>query len=207
MPHTLYTGEYMERYNLAFLTKKIYDSNLTFFTAKTLRDILGIEKESSLFKLIARLTTQGVIAPIERNKYLLANKKPDSFALANFLYQPSYISCESALNFFGILSQFPYETVSVTLRKTAKKIVDGTTYSFLHIKKELFWGYEKQNHVLLANPEKAIVDQLYFAAKGLRSFNDNEYDLSRIDKKKLKSYVQSYPLTRQFQAVLTRFNL
>jgi predicted transcriptional regulator of viral defense system len=104
----------MERYNLVAITKRIYDSRLSFFTIKTLKDILEVRKESSLFPVIKNLLRAGILVKIERDKYLLKGAKVHDFALANFIYRPSYISFESALNFYGILSQFPYEVTSIT---------------------------------------------------------------------------------------------
>ena len=42
----------------------------------------------------------------------------NDFLLANFLYQPSYISLESALSFFGIVTGFAYQITSLTTKKT-----------------------------------------------------------------------------------------
>ena len=39
----------METYNLSAITKNIYNSGLTLFTVKTLRDILESHKESTTF--------------------------------------------------------------------------------------------------------------------------------------------------------------
>ena len=107
----------MVTYNLAGITKKIYQSNFSFFSLKTLKDILEIGKEAVLFSVIKKLIKTGVLIKIEKDKYLLEGVKISDFALANFLYQPSYVSFESALNFYGILSQFPYEISSATARK------------------------------------------------------------------------------------------
>lgn len=191
----------METYNLALVTKKIYDSGLTLFTLKTLRDILEIKKESTNFSVISRLITNQVLLKIEKDKYILQNAKLHDFTLANFIYQPSYVSFESALNFYGILSQFPYEITSSTSKKTKQKIINDKIFSYTHIKKDLFWGYEKLKDFLIAVPEKAFLDQLYLAAKGLKTVNLDEYDFSFINLKKFKSYLVKYPATKQFSSI------
>lgn len=180
----------MERYNLALMTKRIYDSGLKVFTLDTLRVILAIEKESSAFGVIKRLAINGVLEKIERNKYLLAGAEIHDFALANFLYSPSYISFESALNFHGVLSQFPYEITSVSSRKTVKKNIAGKLFSYARLQKSLFWGYEKKNGFLIASSEKALFDQAYLSAKGLKTLSWDEYDLTLVNQKKLKSYLK-----------------
>jgi len=190
----------MERYNLAVITKMIYDSNFVFFTLKTLRDILEIKKEGTLFYVIKKLLWAEILIKIEKDKYLLKGAKINDFVLANFIYQPSYISFESALNFYGILSQFPYEISSVTTKKTVRKIFQNKVFVYTHIKKELFWGYEKKENFVIAFPEKALLDQLYLATKGYRNINLDEYDLSRMHISKLKEYLNKYPKTRQFKS-------
>jgi len=192
----------MERYNLASITKKVYDSGVSFFTLKTLRDILEISKESTLFSIVKKLIKAKVLLKIEKDKYLLKGREVSDFALANFIYQPSYVSFESALNFYGILSQFPYEISSATARKSVKKVFQDKIFVYTHIKKELFWGYEKKENFLIALPEKALLDQVYLMSKGYKSISLDEYDLSRIKVSRLKEYLSKYPKTRQFKSAV-----
>lgn len=192
----------MERYNLVAATKRVYDSRLSFFTIKTLKDILEVRKESSLFPVIKRLLQVGLLVKIERDKYLLKGAKVHDFALANFIYRPSYISFESALNFYGILSQFPYEVTSVSSKKTVKKTFESKVFVYNHIKMDLFWGYKKQDNFLIAFPEKALLDQLYLTAKGYKNISLDEYDLSRISTLRLKKYLRKYSRTRQFEGTI-----
>lgn len=187
----------MGTYNLALITKKIYDSGLTLFYLKTLKDILGIGKEGTTFNILKRLVKNEVLLKIEKDKYILKNAKISDFTLANFVYQPSYLSFESALNFYGILSQFPYEITSATSKKTKRKEIDGKVFSYSHIKKELFWGYEKKEDFLIAFPEKALLDQLYLVSKGLKRAALDEYDFSFLDLPRLKKYLGEYPKTRE----------
>ncbi|MBU4210252.1 hypothetical protein KKC08_01335 [Patescibacteria group bacterium] len=184
----------MKTYDLALLTKELAESGILFFDLKTLRDILNIKNEDSFFDVIKRLRRSGVIKKIERNKYLLKGKLEfNDFALANFIYSPSYVSFESALNFHGILSQFPLEISSATTKNTKKKSVEGRHFFYCQIKKSLFWGYVKKDSYLMAVPEKALIDQFYLYTKGLKSFGVDEYDLSLINKRVLKKYLIRIP--------------
>lgn len=192
----------MERYDLAAITKLIYDSNFLFFTLKTIRDILEIEKESTLFSIVKKLIKAGVLLRLERNKYLLKEAKVNDFSLANYICIPSYISFESALNFYGILSQFPHEISSATTKKTTCKTLQGKAFVYNHIKRDLFWGYEKKENFLIAFAEKAFLDQLYLSAKGYKKINLDEYDLKRLHLLRLKEYLPKYPKTRQFNNAL-----
>lgn len=189
----------MATYKLALLTKKIYISGFKFFTLKSLKDILEIKNEGTFFSVLQKLLKSEILKKLERRKYLLAGAKINNFNLANLLYQPSYVSFESALNFYGILSQFPYEIISATPKKPIQKTINGQAFSYIHLKKSLFWGYEKKDDFLIALPEKALLDQLYLASKGLKAINLEEYDLNLLNLKRLKVYQHQYPKTKQFQ--------
>lgn len=194
----------MERYNLAIFTRRIYNSAIKLFTLNTLKDVLKIKKEATFFSILNRLIKAGILIKIEKNKYILSDAQISDFCLANFLYQPSYISFESALSFYGIVSQFPYEIVSATSKKPTKKIFQNKFFNYIHIKKELFWGYERRENFLIATKEKALLDQLYLYSKGLRSINLKEYDLERISTQRLKLYLKRYPETKQFKKAVEK---
>ena len=130
---------------------------------------------------------------LEKNSYILTNPAPTRFAIANFLFTPSYISLETALNYHGILSQFPYEITSVTPKKSTIKQVDSQAFSYAHLQPKLFWGYEKNDGQLIALPEKALLDQLYLTSKGLRVVQLDEYDLSRLDKSRFYAFAKLFP--------------
>jgi hypothetical protein len=187
----------MERYNLALAAKKIYDSGICFFDIKSLNHILKIKKHSTFYFVLRQLISQKILIKIEKNKYLLENSKINDFTLSNFLYSPSYISFESALNYYGILPQFSYEITASTTKKTKIKKFDDKIFSYFHIKKELFWGYQKINDFLIALPEKAVCDYLYFGAKGLKKINIDELNLKGLNKEKIKRFISRYPLTKQ----------
>lgn len=203
----------MESYNRGLLVKKIYDSGLSMFNIHILKNILEIKKENTLLLIISSLVKNGILQKIEKGKFFITSKPPDDFSLAYFLYQPSYISLETSLNLHGILSQFPYEITSVTTKKKREKLVSfwhtgekgEKIFIYLHIKTSLFWGYFKKNNSLIAEPEKAILDTLYFASKGEREFNFDELNFSSIDKIKLFSYAKKFPQTRQFVKYFDKF--
>jgi predicted transcriptional regulator of viral defense system len=191
----------MERYNLASITQKLYNSGFIFFTRQTFENIIGAEKDVTLFAVIKKLLSAGILKKIERNKYVLIDAQIGDFNLANFFYQPSYVSFESALNFHGILSQFPREVSSATSKKTIRKVYDGKIFVYSRIKKSLFWGFEKQNGILIALPEKAILDQLYLSAKGYKKDCLEDCYLDELNKTRLKEYLKRYPQTGQFKNV------
>lgn len=184
----------MESYNLAQATQFLLTSPTSVFSSESLASVLKISKERSVFSVISRLLKNGILEKAGKDCYILAQKPAHQFLIANYYYKPSYISFESALSYYGILSQFPVEVTSATPFKTAKYDLKDKAYSYTHLKKDLFWGYDKiQDGFLIASPEKAVLDQAYLASKGLKSFPKDELDWSLVDRKKLLNYAKMYP--------------
>lgn len=192
----------MATYSLADYSERIYNSGLIFFTVKTLKDTLLIEKKDTFFGVLRKFLKSNTLEKIERNKFYLKKAKFHDFSLSNFLYEPSYISFESALNFYGILSQFPYEITSTTTKKSKQKKIEEKLYSYTHLKKDLYWGFEKENGFLIAKPEKALLDQLYLVSKGLKALELEDLDLSSINKGRLDEYSVKFPKTPKFRRVI-----
>ena len=178
--------------------KEIYQRNLVLLDTQTLRALTGIKKDNTLLVFINSLIKRELLKRLEKGKYLVLGKPYHDFVLANFLYQPSYISLESALNMLGVLSQFPYETTSVTSRRSKEKKIEEKIFTYLHITPQLFWGFEKKGGYLIAFPEKALLDTLYFMSKGIRKIEIEELNLENINKKRLAEFVQKYPQSKQF---------
>ena len=191
---TAYNEQYMATYNLVKATQTLLTSPLSVYSSESLANLLEISKERSTFSVISRLSKSGVLEKIGKNCYILAHKPAHQFLIANYCFSPSYVSFESALSYYGILSQFPTEVTSVTPLKTAKYQLRERVFSYAHLKKDLFWGYDKKPEgFLIASPEKAVLDQAYLASKGLKSFPKDELDWSLVDKKKLLEFAKMYP--------------
>lgn len=196
----------METLNMADATNRLFQSNLSLFTLKTLRDILLLRSQDTLYLYIRKLIGLGVLTKLERGVYALSARPPNDFCIANTIHRPSYVSFETALNVHGILSQFPYEITSATTGKPIQKNIQGKLYTYSRVQPVLFFGYEKTNGFLMATPEKALLDQAYFAARGLRQFPIDEYDLSWINKTRLTAYLSSLPNTARIKQVAERLS-
>ncbi len=169
---------------------KILETKKTFYSTKDVSVILEVDNTRTLENTISGLISSGLFVQLERGKYYLKSKFPSDFEISSYLYSPSYVSLESALNYYGILSQFPLETIAITTKKTSVKKINDKVYSYSQIKKELFTGYESKNEFLIAYPEKAIFDYLYFIVKSLRTENYlGEMDLSKLSKRKIELYL------------------
>lgn len=170
----------------------LFQKKISFFDISDAKKIFGVKKDNTLYKLLQRLEGAGVINRIIKGKYHFSFKEIHDFELANFLVNPSYISLESALSFYGILPQFPYTITSVTPRKSRAIIYQEKEYQFSHLKRNYFFGFVKKENFLVASPEKALLDELYFMAKKLRKIHFEDLDLGQINKKRLKRMSQKY---------------
>ena len=159
-----------------------------FYDSKDISVFLNLTGRT-LENTIKRLLDESVLIFLEKSKYYVASKQPNEMQIAHFLYNPSYISFETALSYYGVLSQFPNAVTSVTTKRTKSKIISGKEYIYSHINKKYFKGYKKENDFLIATAEKALVDQIYFSFKSLKSLkNLDEYDTSSIDKNRALNY-------------------
>ncbi|MCG2762743.1 MAG: hypothetical protein L6253_06150 [Candidatus Atribacteria bacterium] len=170
----------------------LIQKNISLLDIGTAQKIFSFQKENSLYKFLQRLERANILKRVAKGKYLFSLKETNDYELANFLFTPSYISLESALSFYGILAQFPYTITSVTPLKTKKIIYNEKEFEFAHLKKDYFFGFIKKDNFLIALPEKALLDELYFISKGLTSISLDELNLSPINKNKLKKMIKYY---------------
>lgn len=170
---------------------KITRSGKKLFTSLDIQEVLDIRVKRTLEDIIKRFIDANILIHLEKGKYLLADSTVTDFEIAQFLYSPSYISFETALNYHGILSQFPTETTSATTKTSAQKIVAEKAYSYSKISTKLFTGYYRERDFLIADPEKALFDQLYMISKGLKTEQYlDEMDYTSINKKALNKYIK-----------------
>ena len=148
-----------------------------------------------------RLFQLPAIIRLRKNVYQLPDKIYEARKIAFQLYNPSYLSFESALSEYGILGQIPYTLTFATTNKSKKIILAPQEIEFRQIKKNLFFGYEAQNGIFVALPEKALADQIYFVSRGLAVLNFKELDLKNVSLKKFNSFIRRYPKSTQ---VLTK---
>lgn len=165
---------------------------INLLDVNTAQKIFSFRNENSLYKFLQRLERADILKRVTKGKYLFSLKETNDYELANFLFTPSYISLESALSFYGILAQFPYTITSVTPLKTKKIIYNEKEFEFAHLKREYFFGFIKKDNFLIALPEKALLDELYFISKGLTNISLDELNLSIIKKEKLRRMMKYY---------------
>jgi predicted transcriptional regulator of viral defense system len=150
-------------------------------------------REGSLKVILSRLVKKGKIQRIYKNFYVLPERIPNLEKIANQIYFPSYLSFESALSKYGILSQIPYTlTLATSLKTKSIKIFDNKI-EYRKLKKELFFGFKKEKEIFIALPEKVILDTLYFISLGKLDLNLKNLNLSKIKRERLISFSKKFP--------------
>lgn len=182
----------MESLSTIGVIKLLQSQKTPLFSLNDFARILGIENRRTLYKKIQRLEDKKIIQRLIKGKYRFLLSTVNDFTLANFLYRPSYISLETALSFYGIITAFPYQITSITIQKTRSFDIDGKEFKFSRISPALFWGWEKKEDFLIAEKEKALLDYLYFGLKGIRDFDLDEIDTTEIDRQKLLSFARRF---------------
>jgi predicted transcriptional regulator of viral defense system len=163
-----------------------------FFSVADLEKLIGLSRKS-LLVTIRRMVDAGILRKVRRNTYTLAGVAFDPERIAGQLYYPAYLSFESALARHGILSQIPHTLTFATTRPSNRTRIGSIDVEFTHLKPMLYFGYTATNGLDVAEPEKALLDELYLISRGLRHINLDELDLHRLNRNTLKRYARAYP--------------
>lgn len=163
-----------------------------FFTLSSLQAILNIARESTR-TAASRLVERGILIRIRRDLYALVNRNYSLFSLANALHQPSVISLETALNYWGLIVQVPQVIFSISLRSYRYE-TDNTEFIYRRIESSLFrFGQVKSEDFYISEPEKAFLDTLYMKSKGLVELLPGDVDMRKLDIELLTYYSRFYP--------------
>lgn len=184
----------VEKLDRIKVEEKLKSLKLYLFTPREFRDIFGVsQKTTSVF--IGRNLKSGLFLKLRNGCYVLKDSNPSLYFIANKLYQPSYISLEMALSYYGIIPEVVYTMTSVSAKPTREFETPKGVFSYQRIKKEAFTGYAPKqmegDTVMFAEPEKSLADYLYFVDLKKVSLNDR-IDLKEINKNKLIGYAKLF---------------
>lgn len=145
--------------------------NLRILKIFTINDVLKIFpnfRQQTLYDW----EKDGYIKKIRNKYYVFADENLNNlgfFLISNKIYQPSYISLELALNYYGIIPEEVMQITAICTRKSNAFETEFGIFSYRSIKYELFWGYSIIDYegigVKIADPEKAMLDYLYLNSK------------------------------------------
>lgn len=137
----------------------------------TLSSIIFNNGYTGINDKINKLKRKGYIETLKRGLYLHISpfvKNPISKEIiANTMLSPSYISFDYALSYHGLIPESVFDVTSATTKRSKSFKTDNSTFSFKHVKKELFsLGLSiestKNGNFLIATKEKALCDKVYY---------------------------------------------
>ena len=190
------------------LIRQLTEIDKLFYTISDIEKILhsnefskkGSYSRASIYVILNRLIIKGELIRIFSGIYILPDKFIDIERIANILYFPSYLSFESALSRYGLVSQIPYSIIFASMRKTKNIRVGNYNLKYRQIKKPLFFGYEKlENGLYVALPEKSILDMLYIISFGKVYFPLDSVDKTKLKPLKLLKLSERYPAHIQLE--------
>lgn len=134
----------------------------------TIEDLLiKFNDYNSPYTKISREVSEGKLIKLKRGLYL-DDPKTDPYAVAQYLYSPSYISFETALYYRGMIPDVTVMIKSATLNKRRSKLFQNKlgTYTYQDIPERAFpFAVDvirnKECSVLIASKEKSLTDMLY----------------------------------------------
>lgn len=180
--------------NLIQVERTLRRRGLRLFSPLELRRLLGISAIAVRF-LVHRYAKRGVFIKLRNGLYCLADELPSDLAIANRLYEPSYLSFEFALSYHHLIPEVTYVVTCATSRPTRMLTVLGKTFEYHRLKKSAFTGYEPskigEERVLMATPEKALVDTLYYVGLKKKRLSDR-LDLRTLNRKRAESYARLF---------------
>lgn len=160
-----------------------------------LRTLLQIPLNNTLYHLVQRLVRQGILKRLGKGFFAVAGTSLQEFTIANALYPPSYISLESALHFYGILLQTPRFITSVTPRRPRRFVIEGKEFTYAHIAPRLFQGFLRRGNFLIAEPEKALLDECYLIRKGKRRLDLEDLHLTQKQRRQMRRWASRLSLS------------
>jgi len=174
------------------LLKILQKINKPFYTIPDLEKITNLPR-NSLYVALKRWEVGGIIERVAQGIYIPMGGNVSLENVAAQLYIPNYLSFESALTKYGILNLIPYTLTFATTRKTKKYTLRKQKIEFRQISSELFFGYEMRDGIYIASPEKAFMDQVYFATRGKANLDFDELDIKKLSIKVLKELSRKFP--------------
>ena len=175
----------------AFL-KKLRQFDKLYFTISDLLKI-GAFTRGSLYVTLSRLVQRKELMRLTGGVYILPEKFSQIDLVGNALYQPSYLSFESALSRYGLLSQVPYTLTFATTRKSYRVRVSNIEIEYRKIREDLFFGYKQAGSLLIASRAKAVIDSLYFVSFGKASVTLDDLDLRSLDRALMTRLARKFP--------------
>ena len=177
--------EYLE------LISELRKKKLYIFSLEDITNLFPDQSLKTLKNNLSRWMKQNRFIRLKRDLYEFiepgAESKITDLYVANRLYEPSYVSLETALSIYSIIPDIAIQVTSVTTRPTRNFRNRYGLFLYRTCRKRAFTGYRLVSYgrdkVLFADKEKAFVDFLYYR---LRSGDKLDFREERFEEKILK---------------------
>ena len=174
--------------------KTLREAGLLLFSPQDLANLLGGSDVSRRF-LLTRAVRRGDVLKLRRSLYALTSPLPGDMQVANALYPPSYVSFNFALSHYHLIPESVYAVNSATPRSSSSFHALGKRFIYHHLRADAFTGYRAERvedrTVWIAEPEKAVVDVVYFAVLG-KLGRTERLDTSALSERKMRAFARLF---------------
>lgn len=177
--------------------EELLKRKIRVFTPRIFASVFPSSPESVKY-FLEKQVQEKLFLRLKKGIYALKTDLPAEEEIANALYQPSYISFEYALAYYGILPEMPHIVTSATTQPTRLFTVQTASFSYCTIKIPAYTGYvltkKNDRSFLIAEPEKALADYLYFVSLRQKPLNDRLIIQAKrqVNKTKLQMYIHLF---------------
>jgi predicted transcriptional regulator of viral defense system len=176
--------------NWAIVERTLREAGLSLFTPQDVANLLGGSDVSRRF-LLTRAVKRGDVLKLRRSLYALPSPLPGDMQVANALYPPSYVSFNFALSYYHLIPESAYAVTSATPRSSSRFETLGKRFIYHHLRADTFSGYRGERiegkTAWIAEPEKALVDTLYFVVLG-KLGRPERLDTGGLSKRKMREF-------------------
>ena len=151
----------------------------------TINDAAKILKKSLKYTS-ERLSSIKDVLRVERGIYCLTGTS--IYTVASAIISPSYVSLLSAYSFYNLTTQIPTEIQVMSSYQHPSIYFDGYRIRFIRMARERMFGFSRIDGVMIADPEKAIIDSIYlniFIEETKEILQENH---ERLDSSKMIEY-------------------
>jgi predicted transcriptional regulator of viral defense system len=179
-------------------------SSLKDYLVFSVNDIIKIEPDFHRQRLV-EWQSKGYIKKIVDKYYIFSDTELNEellYLISNRIYQPSYVSLETALKYYNLIPENVYTITAVSSKRTYHFNSTVANFQYRKIKPLLIFGYRaikyKNFTFKIAEIEKAVLDYFYLNPQlktrehfeELR-FNSAEF-LESYSNEKFKRYLELF---------------
>lgn len=163
------------------------------FTISDLKILNRMQSEIALFKKLNAMILENVLIKVKRGIYAVPGTALD--IISHRINPAAYISTGTVLSKNAIIGSMPKKKITaVKIGVPRKYECELGIIEHLSINSKLFFGFNNQNGIHVATPEKALIDTYYYFYRGRKFSFDLDGDINRdaLNSALISQYLQSY---------------